>query len=86
MLPHKNNIEQNFILFIAKGTEGKFLLASLFQPVSKQSLFMSRELKRTWNSWFVSTLLLGGRDNQAAVGGLCITTHPALVRGQLGFK
>ena len=47
MLSHKNKIEQNFILLIVKRVEGKFLLASLFQPVSKQSLFMSRELKRT---------------------------------------
>ena len=26
MLPHKNKIEQNFILFIVKGMEGKILV------------------------------------------------------------
>lgn len=32
VLTHKNKTEQNFILFIVKGTEGKFLLASPFSP------------------------------------------------------
>lgn len=73
MLTHKNKTEQSFILFIVKGMEGKSLVGLPLSVHFQTKLIYELGAEKVRASLVCShtsvlTLVLGGGDDNAAVG------------------